>query len=202
MNNLEKQKTKTKGAMTSLFKEVKDAVSTRDAASFYGIRVNRNGMCLCPFHSDRHPSMKVDKRYYCFGCGETGDSIDLVAGLFSISPKEAVLKLDEDFHVSGSQPYTLRPVTTGKPQTVSCDEAKDILAVKSYLAGVYRKSCECIEHFAPQDGNEDFPDSLVEAIKEKHRAQYMLDVLDSGDPEDCRMVIKDVRRILHEQIYS
>lgn len=33
-------------------------------------------MCVCPFHPDKNPSMKVNKEYYyCFGCGATGDII-------------------------------------------------------------------------------------------------------------------------------
>lgn len=51
-----------------LFEAVKQSVTTRQAAEYYGIRVNRNGMCLCPFHEDKHPSMKVDKRFHCFAC--------------------------------------------------------------------------------------------------------------------------------------
>ena len=34
-------------------------------------------MACCPFHSDKSPSMKLDERYYCFGCGATGDAVDL-----------------------------------------------------------------------------------------------------------------------------
>ena len=49
------------------------------------MNVNRNGMAVCPFHRDRHPSMKVDRRYYCFGCGATGDVIDFVSLLHGIS---------------------------------------------------------------------------------------------------------------------
>ena len=33
-------------------------------------------MVCCPFHNDRTPSMKVDSRFYCFGCGASGDVID------------------------------------------------------------------------------------------------------------------------------
>ncbi|MBD9268378.1 MAG: DNA primase, partial [[Ruminococcus] torques] len=33
-------------------------------------------MVSCPFHNDRTPSMKVDSRFYCFGCGASGDVID------------------------------------------------------------------------------------------------------------------------------
>ena len=31
--------------------------------------------------------MKVDRRYYCFGCGATGDGIDFVSLLHGISGK-------------------------------------------------------------------------------------------------------------------
>ena len=51
----------------NVFEAVKQSVTTRQAASYYGIRVGRNGMACCPFHNDRTPSMKVDSRYYCFG---------------------------------------------------------------------------------------------------------------------------------------
>ena len=57
----------------NVFEAVKQSVTTRQAAERYGIKVNRNGMCVCPFHNDRNPSMKVDRRFYCFGCGATGD---------------------------------------------------------------------------------------------------------------------------------
>ena len=67
-----------------LFEAVKQSVTTRQAAERYGLNVNRNGMAVCPFHRDRHPSMKVDRRYYCFGCGATGDVIDFVSLLHGI----------------------------------------------------------------------------------------------------------------------
>ena len=51
----------------NVFEAVKQSVTTRQAASFYGIRVGRNGMVCCPFHNYRTPSMKVDSRFYCFG---------------------------------------------------------------------------------------------------------------------------------------
>ena len=46
----------------NVFESVKENVTARQAAEMYGIRVNRNGMACCPFHDDKHPSMKVDKR--------------------------------------------------------------------------------------------------------------------------------------------
>ena len=37
--------------------------------------------------------MKVDKRFHCFGCQADGDVIDFTGRLFSLSPREAALKL-------------------------------------------------------------------------------------------------------------
>lgn len=68
----------------NVFEAVKQSVTTRQAASFYGIRVGRNGMVCCPFHNDRTPSMKVDSRFYCFGCGASGDVIDFAALLHGL----------------------------------------------------------------------------------------------------------------------
>ena len=70
----------------SLFDSVKKAVTTREAAEHYGVRVGRNGMCRCPFHSDHDPSMKVDKRFHCFGCHADGDVVDFAARLFDLWP--------------------------------------------------------------------------------------------------------------------
>ena len=46
----------------NLFEMVKGSVTTLEAAQRYGLHVSYNGMCTCPFHSDKHPSMRVDNR--------------------------------------------------------------------------------------------------------------------------------------------
>ena len=51
----------------NVFEAVKQSVTTRQAAEYYGIHVGRNGMACCPFHNDKTPSMKLDRRYHCFG---------------------------------------------------------------------------------------------------------------------------------------
>ena len=48
----------------NLIEAVKASVTTRDAAEKYGIGVDRTGKACCIFHDDRHPSMKVDERFY------------------------------------------------------------------------------------------------------------------------------------------
>ena len=65
-----------------LFDAVREEATAYDVAVNYGLKPNRAKMICCPFHHDKHPSMKVDKRYYCFGCGAHGDAIDFVANLY------------------------------------------------------------------------------------------------------------------------
>ncbi len=83
----------------NVFEAVKQSVTTRQAAERYGIRVGRNGMCVCPFHEDKNPSMKVDRWFHCFGCQADGDVIDFVSRLENVSPKEAALMLAKDFSI-------------------------------------------------------------------------------------------------------
>ena len=84
---------------SNVFEAVKQSVTTRQAAEHYGIRIGRNGMACCPFHDDKHPSMKVDRRFHCFGCQADGDVIDFTAKLYALGSKEAALKLAEDLSV-------------------------------------------------------------------------------------------------------
>ena len=54
----------------TIYEAIKAAISVKQAAEHYGQQVNRNGMACCPFHNDRHPSMKLNEDYFfCFGCG-------------------------------------------------------------------------------------------------------------------------------------
>ena len=77
----------------NIFQTIKNKITTREAAEFYGLKVGRNGMACCPFHPDRNPSLKVDERFHCFGCGADGDVIDYAAKLFHLTNIEAARKL-------------------------------------------------------------------------------------------------------------
>ena len=74
----------------SIFEAVKQSVTTRQAAERYGIRVERNGMCRCPFHDDSTPSMKLDRRYYCFGCGAGGNVFTFIMNYENYTFAEAI----------------------------------------------------------------------------------------------------------------
>lgn len=78
----------------------KASVSVREAAEMYGLKIGRNKMANCPYNNDRSPSFYIQAdHFYCFGCGEHGDVIELTAGIFGLSKIEAARKLLNDFGV-------------------------------------------------------------------------------------------------------
>ena len=89
----------------TIYETIKAAISVKQAAEHYGLKVSHNGMACCPFHNDRHPSLKLNEDYFfCFGCGAKGDVIDLVARLFNMSSYEAAQKLASDFGLDPKPP--------------------------------------------------------------------------------------------------
>lgn len=81
----------------NIFAEVKEHLTAKQVAEYYGLKVGRNGMACCPFHDDHHPSMKIDKNYHCFACGVGGDAIDYAARMYGLSQYDAARKMIEDF---------------------------------------------------------------------------------------------------------
>ena len=48
----------------TIYETIKAAISVKQAAEHYGLKVNRNGMACCPFHNDRYPSLKLNEDYF------------------------------------------------------------------------------------------------------------------------------------------
>lgn len=88
--------------------KIKSAVSMLDLAERYGVTVRR-GMCCCPFHGERHPSMKLYKDgFHCFACGAHGDVISWVMQFDSVGFNAACERLSEwygiDSHLTRKTP--------------------------------------------------------------------------------------------------
>ena len=181
----------------SIFEAVKQSVTTRQAAERYGIRVERNGMCRCPFHDDSTPSMKLDRRYYCFGCGATGDVIDFVSRLRGIGSKEAASLLAHDFSIS----HEVGAGKTSKPQQQNTDE-QNYQHMEHYcfrvLLDYYRLLCRWKED-TPQTPEDGFDPRFVEALQRISLIEYLLDELLCGDIQARASVVieygEEVRKI-------
>ena len=79
---------------------VLESISAKDYAALIGLPVNRAGFTQCPFHSGDHDaSLKLydgRKGFHCFGCGASGDVIELAKRYFSLSFPQAVAKVAND----------------------------------------------------------------------------------------------------------
>lgn len=103
----------------SIYQAIKAAVTTRQAAEFYGQSVSQSGMTLCPFHEDHHPSMKVAEKFRCFACGAYGDVIDYVAKLFDLSSYEAAQKLAADFCINMNTESSSNVIPNTRPRDMA-----------------------------------------------------------------------------------
>ena len=181
----------------NVFEAVKQSVSTRDAAAFYGIEVKRNGMACCPFHDDKNPSMKVDQRFHCFGCGEDGDVIDFTAKLFDLSPKEAAEKLAQDFGlIYDSQAPPRRRYVRQKTEAQQFREDRQrcyrILSDYYYLL----KKWEADN--SPRTPEEEPHPRFVEAIHKKTYVEYLLDLfLYESEEEQKAWIAEHTAEITH-----
>lgn len=179
----------------NVFEAVKQSVTTRQAAEHYGIRVGRNGMACCPFHKDRTPSMKVDSRYYCFGCGATGDVIDFVASLHNLGKRDAAIRLAEDFGIvydADSHKKANLPVKKTVPK-LTFEQRYEQMKTKCIRVLLdYRHLLRSWkEIYAPKPDNETWHPRFCEALQDISHIEYLLDILLFGETEEQAAVIAE-----------
>ena len=181
----------------NVFEAVKQSVSTRDAAAFYGIEVKRNGMACCPFHDDKNPSMKVDQRFHCFGCGADGDVIDFTAKLFNLSPKEAAEKLAQDFGlIYDSQAPPRRRYVRQKTEAQKFRE--DRQRCYRVLSDYYHLLKKWGIDHSPRTPEEEPHPRFVEAIQKKTYVEYLLDLfLYESEEEQKAWIAEHTAEITH-----
>lgn len=148
----------------NVFETIKAVVAVPQAAERYGLQTDRSGVCRCPFHEDRHPSLKLNEDYfYCFGCGAKGDVIDFVAQLFGLSSFEAARKLAWDFGIDPSKPPAAMSV---KPES---KEARCQRLLHEYLKLLTGWKIR----YAPSAPEENVDDRFVEACQMIDQVEYL-----------------------------
>ena len=178
----------------NVFEAVKPNISTRQAAEMYGIKVNRNGMAVCPFHNDKNPSMKVDKRFHCFACQADGDVIDFVSRLCGLPCKEAAMKLADDFGIS----YDSRHKPTVRPhireptaeQLYQKEEARCYRVLTDYFHLLRRWETQ----HAPKQPDDVWHPLFVEALQRKSHIEYLIDTLIDGTKEEKQALVAEQRK--------
>ena len=179
----------------SVFEVVKQSVTAREAAELYGIAVGRGGMACCPFHDDRHPSMKVDTRFHCFGCGADGDVIDFTARLYDLSPKEAAEKLAQDFGLSYDSKAPIRRSYVRQKTEAQVRKEKREHGWR-VLTDYYHLLRKWEADYSPKTPDEDPHPRFLEAIQKKDYMGYLLDTfLDSSTEEQDQWIAEHTAEI-------
>ena len=175
----------------NVFEMVKQFVTVREAAERYGIEVKRGGMACCPFHDDKNPSMKLNEEYfYCFGCGATGDVIDLTARLYNLSPKEAAEKLAQDFGlIYDSQAPPRRNYVRQKTEAQKFRENRD--HAFRVLADYFHLLRKWEAGYTPKTPEEPMHPRFLEAVQQKDYIGYLLDSFLEDSPEEQKLWIAE-----------
>ena len=208
-SNAYRRKTAYQSTRSNIFADVKAAVTTRQMAEHYGLRPDRHGMVCCPFHGDKHPSMKVDARFHCFACGADGDVIDFVARLRGVRNIEAAREiagvvglLGSPLGGAGTRSVTERartltkssratgspspsaaqtPLPKGEARPTRCSLELDDL--QNYLAAMRQNKTR----YAPKNPEEPLHQKFCEALHGEAQAEQLLAELARMSPREQRM---------------
>jgi putative uncharacterized protein (fragment) len=171
-------------------------LTARQAAEKYGLAIRKNGMVCCPFHRDKHPSMKIDKNYHCFACGIGGDAIDYVSRMFGLTQYQAAKKLIDDFSLM---------VEHGRKMALSAKEKEKIIRARQENERIIRikkrfgRWCSesigllrnCIDEIrqagillTDKAQNQIFTDDYTSMLNAEPIMEYWLDILCMGTEKD------------------
>ena len=167
----------------TMYETIKAAISVKQAAEHYGLKVGLNGMTCCPFHHDTHPSLKLNEEYFfCFGCGAKGDVIDFVARLFNLSSCEAAQKLAADFGLD-PKPPTAAALAKPKYPHIRQFREDEMLCIR-VLTDYLHLLEDWKVRYVPKTPEDALDDRFVEACQMHCHIEYMADVLTVGSLEE------------------
>ena len=168
----------------SLYQTVKSVITVRQVGEMYGMEPDRRSMVCCPFHSDNTPSMKLnDTYYYCFGCGATGDVIDLTAKLFSLNPRQAAEKLVHDFGLDPDKPPA-NAIALPLPKRGLTDEQRaDVAYCLRVLTDYLDLLHDWRERYKPTSPEEPHDPRFEEALHTTETIEHLTDCVAFGTPQ-------------------
>ena len=178
----------------TIYESIKAAISVKQAAERYGLKVSRSGMACCLFHHDRHPSLKLNEDYFfCFGCGAKGDVIDLVTRLFGLSSYEAAQKLAADFGI-GTEPGRAVEASRKPKRPHIRQFREDEMLCFRVLTDYLHLLEDWKVRYAPKTPDDPYDDRFVEACQMHCHIEYMADVLTVGDLEERVALVDELMK--------
>lgn len=191
-------------ALTNLAEEVKARVTMTDILNQYGFHLVM-GRMPCPFHNgqDRNLSVKNNRTYRCWVCGESGDQITFVMRYFGLDFTNALAKINDDFRL-GLPIGEKKPVRkTDDDATRKAEERKRIIEERKREATELRtryedaldEFCACdniLTRCAPISPTTGISDVYAWAAKNIDRLWYELKAVEAQMVEFNRRVAESV----------
>ena len=130
-----------------------------------------------------HPSMKLNEDYfYCFGCGATGDVIDLVSRLFNLSSYDAAKKLEYDFEIDPDKPPAAAALRKPKYPLAKAFQREELHCQRilcDYLHFLENWKVQ----YAPETPEDTLDDRFVEACQMLDYIEDLTDILTFAELE-------------------
>jgi len=168
--------------------EIKDLYSMKDILERYGLpQPNRAGFICCPFHKEKTASMKIYKKdFHCFGCAAHGDIFTFVQLMDGLTFKEAFKELGGEADNSFSARLKIYQAQKKREMQKSADaELKEYREMNYLMMDIWRNLLKWAEPLSDAWGN----------IYNKLQIQeYIWEILNNKDPEECREVIKQIKQ--------
>lgn len=100
------------------------------ASSFMTVKKSgKNYMACCPFHNEKTPSFSIDRDkqlFHCFGCGASGNFVQLVMRLEGLDYKDAIRQLAERANITIPE--------TGVRESNAITEKKELILEMNKIA--------------------------------------------------------------------
>ena len=163
--------------------DIRRMLTANQVAEHYGFEVNRSGFIKCPFHAnDNAASLKLydgQGGFYCFGCGAGGTVIDFVMQLFDLNFRQAVLRINADFHLGLTARKPDRAARSAALQARREEQRRKDQAEENfrYMASELHYWKDVLEVFPPVLQGDDvwYHPLYVEAVKRLPYIEYWLD---------------------------
>ena len=174
---------------------IRETVSARDYAERIGIQVNRAGLAHCPFHDGDHgASLKLyhgNRGWYCYGCHQHGDVIELAKRLYNLNYPQAIQQVAEDcgidLPIPGREHNAKSKMSAALERARQQEEQrnrearlKDAIETRYWVAfDVWLQADRDVQELAIKERQTDEPysDAFAQALMRRQEARLTLDYL-------------------------
>jgi len=171
---------------------VKERLSCRQLIESVGIRINRTGFCVCPFHADTDASLKVyddGRGWCCFGCHKGGDVINFASLYYGLGFRETISRLNADFNLgledsdsSDSNALLARVRVAAIKASREREKRLKQAAESAYWAAFdkWRDADRRMILYEPSRDAQEWPDEFVQALRDRENAIPGLEIAADG----------------------